>query len=75
MTNSWSPPVTFYSPKILETLAFTDPTPRSSKPAPGHVKCEKCSGMGFQQTGTFGNDRKFPKCQWCKGLGQKYLDR
>lgn len=43
--------------------------PRSS----GFAKCEHCGGMGFLRSGDFA-DRTFPRCQWCKGLGQSYLD-
>lgn len=45
-----------------------------SKPSAGHQACEQCSGMGFKKSGEFGLDRKFVKCDWCKGLGQKYLE-
>lgn len=41
----------------------------------GHEKCEKCSGMGFNRKGEFGIDRRYPVCEWCKGLGQKYLEK
>lgn len=45
-----------------------------ARPSAGHQACEPCSGMGFRKAGEFGIDRRFVKCEWCKGLGQKYLD-
>lgn len=44
-----------------------------ASPAPGFVECEHCGGMGFRKAGDFA-DRQFPKCPYCKGLGQKYLE-
>lgn len=45
------------------------------KPSAGHEVCQSCGGLGFKQVGNFGNDRRFPVCDVCKGLGQKYLER
>lgn len=48
--------------------------PRPARPSAGHQSCEQCGGMGFSKSGDFGVDRKFVACEWCKGLGQKYLE-
>lgn len=50
------------------------PTRPNLKPSAGHQTCEPCNGLGFMRAGEFGIDRKFVKCEWCKGLGQKYLE-
>lgn len=39
----------------------------------GFETCKHCDGLGFLRTGDFA-DRKFIKCTYCLGLGQKYLD-